>query len=219
MMRISLAVVAVFLSVVGLSQTRDAGLWMDISVSRELNKRLELAVSPEIRLNENCTQWSRLFADVGVDYKLDKHFSLHAAYRGGWGNDGVYIDPRQRWQTGFSLKHKIKDVSVQWLSRAQYTLVGPLSDSDADFVTLWRNRASVKYTGLKKTDVSTSFEFFNSMHRYQQLELQNWRWIGQVSRKVSKKQSVVLGYLIQRDYTKVPNAMDYVLLVSYKVDL
>lgn len=201
------------------AQYRDAGLWLDVSASHELNKRLEVSLSPEIRLNQNMTQWSRLFADVGAEYKLDKHFSLHAAFRGGWGNDGIHVDPRRRWQTGFSVRHKWDDFSVQWLSRAQYTAVGALSDTDADFVTLWRNRMSVKYTGLKRTDLATSFELFNSMGRYQELALQNWRWIAQVSRKITKKQSVVLGYLIQRDLTKSPRAMDYVLLLSYKVEL
>jgi hypothetical protein len=64
-----------------------------------------------------------------------------------------------------------------------------------------------------------SFELFNSITRYQELAVQNWRWIAQVSRNISKKQSVVLGYLIQRDLTKSPRAMDYVLLLSYKVEL
>jgi hypothetical protein len=218
-MRIRFLILGFFFPLLIVAQVRDAGLWLDVSASKELTKRIDLSLSPEVRLNQNMSQWSRIFADVGVDYKLDKHFSLHATYRGGWGNDGIHIDPRHRWQTGFSVRQKWEDFSVQWLSRAQYTTVGPLGDSDADFVTLWRNRISVKYTGLKKTDIATSFELFNSMHRYQELSLQNWRWIAQISRKITKKQSVVLGYLIQRDMTKSPRLMDYVVLLSYKVEL
>lgn len=218
-MRISLLLFGWCFPLVLISQVRDAGLWLDVAVDKELTKRLDVSFSPEIRLNENMTQWSRLFADVSADYKLDKHFSMHAAFRGGWGNDGIHVDARRRWQTGFSVRRKWDDFTLQWLSRAQYTTVGPLGDSDADFVTLWRNRMSVKYTGLKKTDIATSFELFNSINRYQDLALHNWRWIAQVSRKISKKQSVVLGYLIQRDLTKSPRAMDYVLLLSYKVEL
>jgi hypothetical protein len=218
-MRISFIVIGLLMSAGLIAQYRDAGLWLDASASHELNKRLDISLSPEIRLNQNMTQWSRLFADVSADYKLDKRFSLQVAFRGGWGNDGVHVDARLRWQTGFSVRHKWEDFTVQWLSRAQYTSAGPLSDWDADFVTLWRNRMSVKYTGLKKTDVAMSFELFNSITRYQELAVQNWRWIAQVSRNISKKQSVVLGYLIQRDLTKSPRAMDYVLLLSYKVEL
>jgi hypothetical protein len=51
------------------------------------------------------------------------------------------------------------------------------------------------------------------------LALTNWRWTAQVSRKITKKQTVVAGYLIQRDLTESPQEMDYVILVSYKVEL
>jgi hypothetical protein len=60
---------------------------------------------------------------------------------------------------------------------------------------------------------------FNSISAYQDLALTNWRWTAQVSRKITKKQTVVAGYLIQRDLTESPQEMDYVILVSYKVEL
>jgi hypothetical protein len=47
----------------------------------------------------------------------------------------------------------------------------------------------------------------------------NWRWTAQVARKINKKQSVALGYLIQRDLTESPQHLDFVFLLSYKVEL
>jgi hypothetical protein len=201
------------------SQTNDAGLWVDVGLSRELNDRVEITLSPEVRLDENISRWSRLFVDVGAEYKASKKFSLQAAYRGGIGNDGVHVDSRQRMQYGIAMKEKWNDWTIQLLSRAQFSMTGGLGDADADFTTIWRNRASVKYGGLKKTDLSSSFELFNSISAYQDLALTNWRWTAQVSRKITKKQAVSVGYLIQRDFTESPHQMDYVVLVSYKVEL
>jgi hypothetical protein len=77
----------------------------------------------------------------------------------------------------------------------------------------------VKYGGLKKTDLATSFEIFNAVSAYQQLAWTNWRWTAQVTHKISKKQSAALGYLIQRDLTESPQHLDFVFLLSYKVEL
>ncbi len=202
-----------------LAQTKDAGLWVDAGFSRELGERFDLSVSPEIRLDENLTRWSRLFADASLEYKYNKHFSLSAAYRGGLRNDGVQVDGRHRMQYGLGLKQKWDDWTLHYQSRVQFAINAAWSDADVDFNTTWRNRVTVKYGGLKRTDLSTSYETFNSVSAYQELAWTNWRWTAQVARKISKKQSAALGYLIQRDMTDSPQHLDFVFLLSYKVEL
>jgi hypothetical protein len=218
-MRISLAFVLFLGASRVFAQTKDAALWMDAGFSREMGDRFELTVSPEIRLDENLTRWSRLFADFSLEYKYNKHISLSAAYRGGVGNDGVHIDSRHRMQYGLGLKQKWNDWSVQYQSRVQFALNAAWSDSDVDFNTTWRNRLTVKYGGLKKTDLATAYEIFNSVSAYQELAMTNWRWTAQVARKINKEQSVSVGYLIQRDLTESPQHLDFVFLLSYKVEL
>ncbi len=219
MIRISLAL-ALFLCATRLySQTKDAGLWIDIGLSRELGERFELSVSPELRLDENLTRWSRIFADASLEFKFNKHFTLSAAYRGGASNDGIHVDSRHRMQYGLGVKQKWNDWTLQYHSRLQFALNAAWSDADVDFNTTWRNRVTVKYSGLKKTNLSTAYEFFNAVSAYQEMALTNWRWTAQVARKISKKQSVALGYLIQRDLTDSPQHLDFVILLSYKVEL
>ena len=219
MTRISLFFLVLFLVFKMNAQTADAGLWVDASLSRELTDNLSLTLSPEIRLDENMSRWARGFFDLGAEYRVSKRVSMSATYRGGWANDGVHIDSRQRVQYGVSAKDKRGDFVLQYQTRFQASLSGVASDADADFVSVWRNRAGVKYTGLKRLDVSTSFEVFNSVSSYTPLALENWRWMSQVTRKISKKQSATVGYLIQRDLTESPQEIDYVILLSYKVDL
>lgn len=218
-MRISLAFLLLLISACLCAQTKDAGLWMDVGFSRDVGERFELTISPEIRFDENLTRWSRLFADAALEYKYNKRISLSAAYRGGVANDGVYIDGRHRMQYGVGLKEKWNDWSLQFQSRVQFALNAAWSDADVDFNTTWRNRLTVKYGGLKKTDLATSYEIFNSVSAYQNLAFTNWRWTAQLARKINKKQSIALGYLIQRDLTESPQHLDYVFLLSYKVEL
>jgi hypothetical protein len=218
-MRISFLLALTFVISQAFSQTKDAGLWMDVGFSRELGDRLELTVSPELRLDENLSRWSRLFADASLEYKYNKHISLSAAYRGGAGNDGVHVDGRHRMQYGLGIKQKWSDWTFQYQSRVQFALNAAWSDADVDFNTTWRNRLTLKYGGLKKTDLATSYETFNSVSAYQELAWTNWRWTANVSRKISKKQSASLGYLIQRDLTESPQHIDFVILLSYKVEL
>lgn len=219
MTRIRLFLIGLVVSLQGFSQSKDAGLWADISIGKELTERFEISFSPEIRMDENISRWARCFADFGAEYKINKRFSTALVYRGGWSNDGVFVDYRQRMQYGWTWKQKWEDLVVQLQTRAQVSLAGSIGDADADFVTLWRNRFGVKYTGLKKIDLATSIEAFNSASRYNRLELQNWRWLATATREITKKQSIALGYLIQRDLTESPQEMDYVFLLSYKVDL
>ena len=218
-MRISLLLFVLFSSARLWSQTKDTGLWIDAGFSSELGERFEMSVSPEIRLDENLTRWSRLFADASLEYKYNKHFSLSAAYRGGLRNDGVQVDGRHRMQYGLGLKQKWDDWTLHYQSRVQFAINAAWSDADVDFNTTWRNRVTVKYGGLKKTDLSTSYETFNAVSAYQELAWTNWRWTAQVARKISKKQSAALGYLIQRDMTDSPQHLDFVFLLSYKVEL
>jgi hypothetical protein len=218
-MRINLLIVWLLSATSVVAQTKDAGLWADVAFSRELGDRLDVTVGPEIRLDENLTRWSRLFADASVEYKYNKHISITAAYRGGIGNDGVHIDGRHRLQYGLSFKEKKGDWTVNYQSRVQFAPNAAWSDADVDFNTTWRNRITVKYGGLKKTDLATAYEIFNSVSAYQELAWTNWRWTANVSRKINKKQSASLGYLIQRDRTESPQHLDFVLLLSYKVEL
>jgi hypothetical protein len=218
-MRISLFVSLLILGARVCAQTKDAGLWMDVGLTSELGEHLELAVSPEIRLDENLTRWSRLFADASLEYKYNKFLSLSAAYRGGIANDGVHVDARHRVQYGVGLKQKWDDWSINYQSRVQLALNAAWSDADVDFNTTWRNRITLKYSGLKKTDLSTAYEVFNALSAYQELAFTNWRWTAQLTRKINKKQSAVLGYLIQRDRTESPQHLDFVILLSYKVEL
>ncbi|MFN0031343.1 MAG: DUF2490 domain-containing protein [Flavobacteriales bacterium] len=201
------------------AQFKDAGMWTSLALSAELSKKLEVSISPEVRLDENITRLASAFTDAGAQYKFSKRLSISATYRGGVRRNDLFFDPRQRLQLGVALKKKWNDFTFTYQPRWQFAIANFAGESDADFVTTVRNRFKVNYSGLKKTDISTSFETFNATENNTNLALQNWRWIGEVERSLNKSQSLSVGYLVQKSLHDSPQEMDFVLLVSYQLQL
>jgi hypothetical protein len=208
-----------FLAVAGICQYRDAGLWASFSLKADINKKLSLDVSPEIRLNENLTQLSRAFIDYGAQYKINKLLFATATWRGGQANAGEYFETRRRVQLGLGAKKKLEDFVVTFQSRGQLSTNPNRVETDVDFNTTWRNKVAVKYEAKKKLDISTSFELFHQEGRIQSLELTDWRWTAGVERRINKSQSFELGYLIQKSILDSPQELDFVFLLSYKMEL
>ncbi len=201
------------------AQFNDAGMWTSFSCSVDLNKKWQVAASPEVRLNENLSRLSRAFVDLGAQYKYNKHLFLSLTYRGGTAQLQDYFESRQRLQFGVAYKDKIHDFSFSIQSRWQAAVRAFSPESDADFITTIRNKAQVKYTGLKGIDLATSFELFNNTKHYQQFVLQNWRWVASAEKKINKTNSISLGYLIQKDLLSSPQKIEYVVLLAYQISL
>jgi hypothetical protein len=200
-----------------IAQENDAGLWTGIGLSYEVNNKFELSVAPEFRLEENISRIGSAFCDVGAEYKLGNGFFATMTYRGGAKNRIDYFQTRQRLQLGLGYKWKADDFSLSYALRYQGSIQGGLAgDSDADFITIIRNKIGVKYEGVKKYTFSTSYEFFNSASSSNPLEWQNWRWTIEVERKLNKRNFVSLGYLIQKDLVSSVPSSDFVVLVGYK---
>ncbi len=201
------------------AQERDAGLWAGVSLNSEVVKDLEFSFSPEFRLHENLRQLASYFTDLSGQYKFNKSISASAGYRIGGRNSGDYYDLRQRVQLGLTFKKKIKDFVFSWSPRWQGAIAGAVSESDGDFITTLRNRIKINYGGIKKWEISSSYEIFNITSQYSPPDLQNWRWVISLERDLKKGQAVSVGYLIQRDLTESPIEMDYIFLVNYSLRL
>lgn len=219
MIRSNLLLVVLLWSANVLGQYRDAGLWTSFSMQGNVNKRLSLSVSPELRLNENITEISRSFIDYGAQYKLHKYLFVSATWRGGLANTGEYFETRRRLQLGLGTRHKTDFFTVSFQSRGQLSFNPNSAETDIDFTTTWRNKIAVKYTAVKKTDFSTSFELFHRQGRVQNLELTDWRWTASVERKINKRNFLEIGYLIQKNMVKSPQEIDYVILLSYTMEI
>jgi hypothetical protein len=201
------------------AQFRDAGMWSSFAAEYKLNKKTELSVAPEIRLSENLTQVNSWFSDFGVQYKLPGNLNFQAVYRLGYRNPLLEPELRQRLQMGFGYKVEHNDWSFGLASRYQAALRLIADDGDPDFISTWRNKLSVKYSGLKKWELGTAFEIFNSRTEWGALDLSDWRFTCNAEYKINKRNFISFGYLIQKNLEARITAVDYVGLLSYKLIL
>lgn len=198
------------------SQKQDAGIWFGIKLTTDLTKKLEASISPELRLDENLSRLSGIFSDFELEYKLNKLLFISGAYRFGWRRNNNWLDSRQRFTGGIGAKHKSGDFTFAILSRYQTTGFVSSAENDADLSVSWRNKFSVKFGGLKKTDLSTSFEIFNAAGPFDVIQLTDWRWQAEVERKLSKRRFISAGYMIQQDLSGSQVETDFVFLLGYK---
>lgn len=219
MIRISFIIWLVISSFVCFAQYKDAGMWTDATFVSAINKKLDLAFSPEIRLNENITRISRIFADLGLQYKLNKHVQASLTSRTGFAQLTDVYQARQRFQFGVGYKIKLHDFSFAITTRWQLATRANTPENDPDLITTIRNKIAVKYSGMKKMDFSTSFELFNKSNLYNSFALQNWRWVASAERKLNKRNFLSIGYLIQKSMLVSPQEIDFVVLVSYQHNL
>jgi hypothetical protein len=219
MIRSNLLLLCLIWSAYGFGQFKDAGLWTSFSLKGDINKKLSFGITPELRLNENISQVARAFVDYGAQYKLHKYLFATATWRGGQANTGEYFETRRRLQLGLGTRHKTDLFAFSFQSRWQLSSNPNRAETDIDFTTTWRNKIAVKYTAVKKTDFSTSFELFHREGRVSTLELTDWRWTASVERKINKRNFIEIGYLIQKNIVESPQEIDYVVLLSYTVEL
>jgi len=219
MIRNSILILFCLIGFAGLSQYRDAGMWTSVALQTDINKKLTVSVSPELRLNENLTQVSRAFIDYGAQYKIKKFLFATATWRGGLANTGDYFETRRRLQLGLGTRYRTGDLGVTLTSRWQLSTNPNRAETDVDFTTTWRNKLALKYSVNKKTDLATSIELFHQEGRSQALELTDWRWMASVERSIKKRHSIELGYLIQKNIVASPQELDYVILLTYHIDI
>lgn len=193
---------------------KDAGAWLGASVSYPLSKKLELGIAPECRLDENMSRVRGLFADVGGKYKLTDFLSVVAEYRGGIRRSNELYTGRHRLSIGLALKYDWHDFTFTSLTRNQVAPSLASGDGDVDVQSTIRQRLSVKYKGLKKIDLSYSYEWF--LDGYTR-SFTNWRTVLSADYKLSKRKLISVGYMIQQDRSS--GDLDFVLQASYKWEL
>jgi hypothetical protein len=126
-----------------------------------------------------------------------------------------YFESRQRVQLGIGYKYKLENWQWAYSLRFQKSIHGEFAESDPDFETVMRNKVTVKYTKIRKWDLSLSAEIFHDSESGGGLTWQNWRLKCEVEHKLNKRNLLSGGYLIQKDLMSSVPTLDYIFLVSY----
>lgn len=206
-------------SVASAQNVNDAGMWNAFSVSSDFKdltpwkdgdffKNVSLNLNPEIRFNENITQLSGYFTDIGVSNKWSKYTSSTVEYRVGGRRQESGFSIRRRWSIGAQLSVPIGDFKITATTRYQ---IAQVRTTDLDLNSTWRQKFGLEYALGKNLSLQVSHELF-----FLPITLENTNWRSQISvkYKIDKSKGISLGYLVQRDLTNAD--MDFVILTGYK---
>lgn len=53
----------------GVAQVNDAGLWLDVTLEKQVTQRIDFILTEELRFNENVTELGSFYTEAGFEYK------------------------------------------------------------------------------------------------------------------------------------------------------
>ena len=101
--------ILLFLPFFSIAQENDFQTWTSVSASKKLIKKTDLIVKQGARFRENSSVKSKLFTDIRIKRKYNKHFSFAVGYRfsNDW-NKRFVLAQKNRFYSDVYYKDKLK---------------------------------------------------------------------------------------------------------------
>lgn len=153
-----------------IKKTRDMGFWVSSTIEVNLTKRYKLSFSQDLRLFENSKKLEKYISDLGIDYKINKEFSLGANGRFFLNrkNDNT-LSQDYRYNLDFKFKKKFKKkFKFKYRLRFQSTYEEPfgLGMNKGGLKSNLRNYIGVDYKLNKINVLFLNFELFREIVAY-----------------------------------------------------
>ncbi|PLX20264.1 MAG: hypothetical protein C0597_04310 [Marinilabiliales bacterium] len=197
---------------------KDLEQWTSIGLSKKINKHWKLSLDQEFRFTKDMSNFDVYFSDLGVDYNINKQFSLGANYRfyQNKNNDGIF-KTQHRWSSDITYKEKIDRFTFAYRLRFQnkdevfYT-----DNSDNNFYNL-RNRLSINYN-IKdfKFDPVFELETFRQIDDLNNSTLNKLRWTLGLEYSVKGIGDIKFFGRFDNELNQTYNKDTYILGVGYK---
>jgi len=193
----------------------DNQLWTGGTFGLKLNKKFSVSLREEFRLDNNMSSLKTDFTELGVKFKLNKHFSFAHRFR--------YIDVpnkknkrRLSFDAYYSWKKKDFPLSFKYRFRFQDTKKFNSKKQANDYI---RNKFTLKYNASKLVDPYFAYEIyfrFDGKNEFRKTRITlglDWR--------LSKKMGLTTFYRLQNDINvKTPTRLNIVgLTFAYNLSL
>lgn len=198
-------------------QVNDAGLWTSVNFEAKLAKRVSATVSEELRFNENITELGAAFTDIGLNYKLNKHFQFAINYRFIQRHrlDNFYSF-RHRFYADIKYSHKLKPFELSFRTRFQDQIsdIGRAKDGGVPEYYL-RNKLSLKWDLNKAYSPYISLELFSPLCYPHLYAFDGIRTTAGFEYEFSKHHKIDIYYMIQKELNVSNPQTDFVLGLGY----
>jgi hypothetical protein len=143
------AILSFFVSSFAFSQdstvVRDFELWTGVNLKKSfLDKKLDLGLSQEFRLNDNSTRINNYFTELTARYEVYKGLNVGGGFRYIKNNTNDGYQNERRFQADLSYKHKVDRLSLSY--RFRFTNHKPFGEiTDDDITNKYRLRFKADY--------------------------------------------------------------------------
>lgn len=203
------------------AQVNDAGLWASVNLEKNIIQKLTAEFSQEFRMNENISELGSFFSEAGMQYRFSKRFAVSAGYR--FSNKRRLDDSyskRHRILFNVNYREKISDltVAIRLRYQSQYRDVNSSDDGKVP-ENYFRSKITFKYDLKKRITPFLSGETFVYLNRPEGMLFDNYRLSAGLEYEFSKKSSVDLGYLIDREINKNDPLTGYIIALGWNYRL
>lgn len=185
-----------------IAQENDFQTWTSFSANKKIIKNTRLSVKTGLRLRENSSLYSKLFTDLKIKSKYNKHFSFAIGYRfsNDW-NKQLELSQKNRFYSDIYYKDKYKKRFL-FDARARLQTQGNIEGYSATF----RHKTALAYNLPKtKLEPSVALEYFLP---FDSILIEKLRYTIGISHPITKDLDVELAYRIQQEfYTNNPQTL------------
>lgn len=149
-------------------KTNDLGIWLGASLEYKLNKKYTFNFSQDVRLFESFTAIDKYITNLGVSYKVNKHFKLSGAGRYYLNKEkDNLLSQNWRYNLSFNLKFKLnKKFKLKYRARVQTKYQFSLENVYQGRASNFRNRITIDYKLNKKNHIYFGTELFREFVFY-----------------------------------------------------
>ncbi len=181
----------------------DFGIWYSITAEKKLVKNLGLDLDANVRTFNNASKIEEAFFDIGLSYKLNKYLSAAVSYRFTEfkENDDMF-HPRHKWFADLRGKLPLGDfdLSARFRFQQRYkTYFEDENDKESKEVGRIKLKMSYNIPSFPVNPYISTELFFPMFSRLERVVEKN-RFMAGIEYKISKKNSLELEYMFQRDY-------------------
>ncbi len=214
-MKVISFIVFLIISANGLfAQTRDFGIWTNLSLGKKVNNRLDFTLTESVRFDENATQLAQHLTSLTASFKITKKLSVSSTLR--YAQKFKYdksINLKSRFQIGFLYKVRIKNLGINLEERFQSQLTNVKRVDNWEIPSNYmRTRITVKYDFKKKIEPFFSTELFYNVG----VNFDNLRSRLGFSYEIDKFQSFKVFYMIDKEFNVKNPSTNYILGLGYK---
>lgn len=205
-----------------LAQKKDFGMWYSITAEKEILKDLDLEVDVNLRTYHDVKEIEEGFADFGLGYKFNKHLSAGISYRyTQTREDDELYHPRHKWFADFRAKTALGDFDVSGRLRFQQrykTYFEDENDKESKEHLRFRIKTAYDIPKFPLNPFVTAELFLPVFDDNVNRTVDKQRFTGGFKYNISKKHSVELEYMFQRDF--FPDWTDMnIISVNYSIKL